>query len=58
MEEVNEEFIAFNLTFLSGQNLRPDVLKSLDICINGSYRFIHLNDLVQYIVFLPLFDQV
>ena len=58
MEEVDEEFIAVNLTFFSRQNLCPDVLKSLDICIDGSYRFIHLNDLVQHIILLPLFHQV
>ena len=39
------------------EQLCPDVFKGLDIHINGSYGFVHLDDLLQDVVLLSLFNE-
>ena len=39
------------------EQLRPYILERLNISIDGPHRIIHLNNLIQHIVFLPFFNK-
>ena len=62
MEEVHEILVLsygliLPLKWLLRKQLGPYILKSLNINVDSSYRFIHLNNLFKHMIFLPLFHE-
>ena len=63
MEEVHEVFapnygLDFITLILLLKQLLTNIYEAFKVCVDGSNRFVHENDLFDNIVFLPLFNHL